>query len=97
MIETHTNTKCGDATDDMISSVIDEKTTLLIALPSVDKNEVIAKAKAELQDVEKRIASLNAQIAKMEGKAPAHVIEDRKKSLADAISKKTQLEEIIGG
>ena len=33
---------------------------------------------------------------KMEGKAPANVIEDRKKSLNDAIEKKSQLEQIIG-
>ena len=35
-------------------------------------------------------------VAKMEGKAPAQIIEDRKKSLADAIAKQTQLKEIIG-
>ena len=38
----------------------------------------------------------NMQIQKMEGKAPAQVIEDRKKSLSDAIEKKTLLEKIIG-
>ena len=53
--------------------------------------------KIELQEVEKRILSLEAQIAKMEGKAPAQVIEDRRKSLSDAMAKKSQLTEIIGG
>ena len=81
----------------MYGVVVDEATTVLIALPSANKDEAISKAKIELQEVEKRILSLEAQIAKMEGKAPAQVIEDRRKSLSDAMAKKSQLTEIIGG
>lgn len=97
IIANHTNTKLSDESSDMISVVVDEATTVLIALPSANKDEAISKAKIELQEVEKRILSLEAQIAKMEGKAPAQVIEDRRKSLSDAMAKKSQLTEIIGG
>ena len=97
IIANHTNTKLSDESSDMISVVVDEATTVLIALPSINKDEAISKAKIELQEVEKRILSLEAQIAKMEGKAPAQVIEDRRKSLSDAMAKKSQLTEIIGG
>ena len=95
LIEAHTNTKLTEISDDMISTVVDENTTLLVKLPSINKDEAKQKAQSELQEIEKRIASLTAQIAKMEGKAPANIIDDRKKSLDEAIKKKEQLNAII--
>ena len=95
LIEAHTNTKLAEISDDMISTVVDENTTLLVKLPSINKDEAKQKAQTELQEIEKRIASLTAQIAKMEGKAPANIIDDRKKSLDEAIKKKEQLNAII--
>ena len=82
--------------DDMVDNVIDKNTTLSILLPQTNKDEEIKKAKEELENISKRIENLKTQISKMEGKAPANVIEDRKKSLNDAIEKKSQLEQIIG-
>ena len=96
LIEEHTNVILSNANNDMIDIVVDKDTTLSIAIPQTNKEEEIAKAKLELEEIEKRITSLNMQIQKMEGKAPAQVIEDRKKSLSDAIEKKTLLEKIIG-
>ena len=94
-ISKHTNTIIAEESSDMTSIVIDEMTTLLIALPSANKDEAVAKAKLEFEEVKKRITSLTTQIEKMEGKAPANVIEDRRKSLSDAQTKLSQLEEII--
>ena len=96
LIEEHTNVILANIQDDMVDNVIDKNTTLSILLPQTNKGEEIKKAKEELENISKRIESLKAQISKMEGKAPANVIEDRKKSLNDAIEKKSQLEQIIG-
>ena len=96
LIEEHTNVVLANIQDDMVDNVIDKNTTLSILLPQTNKDEEIKKAKEELENISKRIESLKAQISKMEGKAPANVIEDRKKSLNDAIEKKSQLEQIIG-
>lgn len=95
-IENHTNTKLTTENKEMASIVVDKDTTLLIQLPTENKNESIEKAKLELAEIEKRIISLNMQIKNMEGKAPAQIINDRKKSLEDAIQKQSQLKEIIG-
>ena len=96
MIETHTNTKSSNETNDMLNIVIDKETTLLLELPKSNKNDSLQKAKQELEEIEKRIQSLTIQIKNMEGKAPENIINDRKISLNDAIEKQKQLKNIIG-
>ena len=95
MVAMHTNTNIVAEKDNMVSVVVDEVTTLLIGLPSVDKGAVEAKVRVEISELEKRIASLEAQISKMEGKAPANILEDRRKSLSDAIAKMESLKKLV--
>ncbi|MBD5398216.1 valine--tRNA ligase [bacterium] len=97
LIEAHTNVVYAGVSDDMIDCVIDKSTTLSISLPQTNKEEELQKARAELEQVKKRIASLEAQLSNESfvSKAPTQVIEDRKKSLSELKEKMKKLETVI--
>ena len=98
----HTRTEYIDTPDtsaqkNMLTSVIDTETTLLISIHDENATaDAKAKAREELTAIETRIQSLTKQIETMTGKAPQKVIDDRKESLNSCLEKQKKLRELIG-